>query len=85
MNLSEFACKTITFVPMLRRNVWLPSAEDVVIQKIRWGRSKDLDDARDVFAVQGPEMLDMIYIRNWCAAHGTTERLETIIESLPPL
>lgn len=83
--ISEFARRTITFVPMLNRNVWLPSAEDVVIQRIRWGRSKDLDDARDVLAVQGPETLDMTYIRNWCATHGTTQRLETIIESLPPI
>ncbi|MEO5713619.1 MAG: hypothetical protein ABIT37_09020 [Luteolibacter sp.] len=82
---SEFARKIIAFVPMLNRNVWLPSAEDVVIQKIRWGRSKDLDDARDVLAVQGPETVDMAYIRSWCAIHRTTQRLETIIESLPPI
>jgi len=43
------------------------------------------DDARDVLAVQGPETLDMTYIESWCATHGTTERLATIIESLPPL
>ncbi len=46
---------------------------------------KDLDDARDVLAVQGPETLDMIYVRNWCSAHGTTERLETSLDSPPPL
>jgi len=58
---------------------------DIITQKIRWGRSKDLDDARDVLAVQGPETLDMTYIRNWCSIHGTTRRLETILASLPPL
>ncbi len=82
---SEFTRRTISFVPILNRNVWLPTAEDVVIRKIRWGRSKDPDDARDVLAVQGPETLDTLYIEKWCAIHGTTQRLETIIESLPPI
>jgi hypothetical protein len=45
----------------------------------------DLDDARDVLAVQGPETLDMPYIENWCATHGTSERLRDIITSLPEL
>lgn len=83
--ISEFSRKGRKFVPAVNREVWLPSPEDVITQKIRWGRSKDLDDARDVLAVQGPETLDMTYIRNWCSTHGTTERLETILASLPLL
>jgi hypothetical protein len=47
---------------MLGRTTWLPTAEDVVVQKLRWGRPKDLEDARDVLAVQGTESLDMAYI-----------------------
>lgn len=82
---SEFSRKIKTYVPMLSRDLWLQTAEDLVVQKIRWGRSKDLDDARDVLAVQGPETLDMAYIKNWCSTHGTSERLETILESLPQL
>jgi hypothetical protein len=82
---SEFARRGHKFVAPLNRKIWLPTAEDVVVQKIRWGRSKDLDDARDVLAVQGPETLDMTYIKNWCSTHGTSERLETILESLPQL
>ena len=69
----------------LGRDIWLPTAEDVVVLKIRWGRSKDLDDARDVLAVQGPESLDMHYIENWCATHGTSTRRRDILDSLPPL
>src|SRR5262245_51024206 len=61
---------------MLGRATWLPTPEDVVVQKLRWGRNKDLDDARDVLAVQGPETLDMGYIRRWCAEHSTAERLK---------
>lgn len=81
----QFGRRQRFFSKALQREVYLPTAEDIVTQKIRWGRSKDLDDARDVLAVQGPETLDMDYIRNWCSAHDTTGRLETILTSLPPL
>jgi hypothetical protein len=83
--LSEFSRRERRFVPLLEREIWLPTAEDIIVQKIRWGRPKDLDDARDVLAVQGPETLDMPYIENWCATHGTSERLKDIIASLPEL
>ncbi len=56
-----------------------------MVQKLRWGRSKDLDDARDVLAVQGPESLDMAYIEKWCAQHGTTGRLKAALAGIPPL
>ncbi len=54
----------------------------VVITKLRWGRhanrSKDLDDARNVLAVRQGD-LDMAYIRNWCAGHGTTAILDRLL------
>ncbi len=81
----EFRRRRQVFVPMLGRSTWLPTAEDVIVQKLRWGRNKDLDDARDVLAVQGPESLDMGYIRDWCAQHGTTEHLEAALAGIPPL
>lgn len=83
--LSEFARRQEVFVPLLGRATWLPTPEDVVVQKLRWGRNKDLDDARDVLAVQGPESLDMAYIEKWCAQHGTTERLKAALAGIPPL
>lgn len=82
---SEFSRRQQIFVPMLGRSTWLPTPEDVVVQKLRWGRNKDLDDARDVLAVQGPETLDMTYIEKWCAQHGTSERLRSVLASIPPL
>lgn len=69
----------------LSRSIWLPTAEDVIVQKLRWGRPKDLEDARDVTAVQGPETLDTGYIEGWCSEHGTTARWTSLLESLPPL
>lgn len=83
--LSQFQRRKRLYSGQLQHEIWIPTAEDVVVQKIRWGRSKDLDDVRDVLAVQGPESLDMDYVTNWCATHGTTERLSAILESLPPL
>lgn len=81
----EFRRRQQVFVPMLGRSTWLPTPEDVIVQKLRWGRSKDLDDARDVLAVQGPETLDMAYVESWCARHGTTARLEAALAGIPPM
>ena len=83
--ISQFRRKRQYHSPTLDRTVWLPTAEDVIVQKLRWGRNKDLDDARDVLAVQGPETLDMDYIERWCADHGTTARLHAALAAIPPL
>lgn len=83
--LSQFARKRQLFSKQINRSTWLPTPEDVVVQKLRWGRSKDLDDARDVLAVQGTESLDMAYIESWCAQHGTTDRLKSALAGIPPL
>jgi hypothetical protein len=82
---SEFSRRHRVFVPFLQCETWLPTPEDVVVQKLRWSRNKDLDDARDVLAVQGPETLDMEYIEGWCARHNTLDRLQTALDGIPPL
>jgi len=69
----------------INRSTWLPTPEDVIVQKLRWGRVKDLEDARDVLAVQGPESLDMAYVERWCEAHGTLDRLHAALAEIPPL
>lgn len=71
-----------TVVPDLDRHVWLPSPEDVVITKLRWFRSKDLEDVKDVVGVQG-NRLDWPYIESWCAKHGTLGRLAAVREAVP--
>jgi hypothetical protein len=81
---SRFGRRRLEFSAQLNRNIWLPTPEDIVVQKLRWARSKDIDDARDVLAVQTLDKLDMPYIERWCAEHGTTERLRAVIESIPP-
>lgn len=59
-------------------NVSLPTAGDVIIQKLRWSREakrpKDFSDAVAVMQVQG-KSLDWPYIEHWCSAHGTLDVL----------
>lgn len=81
----QFNRRRLIIPEQLNRSTWLPTAEDVVVQKLRWGRVKDLEDARDVLAVQGPESLDMDYIEQWCERHGTRERLRKALAEIPPL
>jgi hypothetical protein len=82
----RFSRRRAEWSGQLKRNVFLPTAEDVIVQKLRWGRPKDLEDARDVLAVQTPARLDMSYITHWCNIHETAGLLRSIlneIESLP--
>jgi hypothetical protein len=64
---------------LLGKEAWLPTAEDVVIQKLRWckgaRRGKDFDDAVAVMGVQGEKSLDWPYIEHWCALHDTLDAL----------
>ncbi len=64
---------------LLARDAWLPTPEDVVVQKLRWcegaRRTKDFEDAVAVLAVQGEGNFDWPYIEKWCAEHGTLEVL----------
>ncbi len=54
--------------------VYLPSPEDVIVQKLRWSaaakRPKDFSDVVAVMQVQG-NRLDWAYIEKWCGEHGT--------------
>lgn len=74
--------------PFLGRMSYLQTAEDVVVQKLRWSkegrRRKDVEDARSVIAVSGSR-LDWPYIHGWCERHGTRALLDEIRNSIPPL
>jgi hypothetical protein len=70
------------------REASVPTAEDVVVIKVRWAflakRIKDVDDARNVIAVQG-DCLDWDYIHSWCDRHGSRALLDEIRKSIPPI
>ena len=65
--------------------IQIPTAEDVIITKLRWSRhgsrQKDIDDVRGVLAVQGTQ-LDFDYVRAWTEKHGTLAILERLLSEL---
>jgi hypothetical protein len=66
------------------RRLWFATAEDVIVTKLRWARTKDKDDARDVMSVQRGK-LDWPYIEEWCRRHGSLELMEEIRRSVPEI
>lgn len=69
-------------------NAYLPTAEDVIVQKLRWSRAgkraKDFADVVAVLQVQDPLRLDWPYIEAWCAKHQTLDLLaEAKTEAAP--
>lgn len=80
----RFRRRVRQFLTDLNMETWIPRAEDMIIQKLRWFRPKDQDDLVNIIAVQA-EALDWPYIEQWCDRHGTRERLEQIRASIPPL
>lgn len=64
------------------RKVWLPTAEDVIVMKLRWARAKDKDDVREVMSVQRAT-LDWKYIEEWCVKHGSLKLMNSIRATLP--
>lgn len=75
-------------VETVGRRVYVPSPEDVVVTKLRWSqrgkRRKDMDDVRNVLAVQR-DHLDWQYVEHWCDQHGTRQLLDDLRRSLPPI
>ena len=82
--LSDDAHDRMRFDRRIRQTIFpsvavsLPTAEDVIIQKLRWSRGakrpKDFADTVAVMQVQG-KSLDWPYIEHWCAQHDTLEVL----------
>jgi hypothetical protein len=74
-------------ISILDHQTWLPTVEDVIIMKLRWvghgPRNKDIDDVRNVIAVQG-DRIDWDYVHSWCDRHGTRQHLDDIRNSLAP-
>lgn len=60
------------------------SAEDVIVSKLRWFRTKDIDDIRDVIAAKS-NSLDWNYIHHWTAIHGTRQKFDQIRASVPKI
>ena len=74
-------------VALMGRAAMVASVEDMIVTKLRWAasgrRPKDVDDIRNMIAVQGSR-LDWPYIRRWTAVHETQELLEQIRATVGP-
>jgi len=71
-------------VDVAGQSVWFPTPEDVIVMKLRWARSKDKDDVKDVMSVQRGN-LDWNYIEEWCKKHRTFALMEEIRNSVPEI
>ena len=60
---------------------WVATAEDLIVQKLRWHREKDVTDIRGILLLQA-DALDFSYIEQWCERHGTLERFHEIRRSV---
>ena len=80
----RFRRRTRAGLAELKVETWIPTAEDMVIQKVRWNRDKDRDDVKNIIGVQG-DALDWPYIERWCATHGTSARLAELRAAVPPV
>ena len=69
--------RTRKLVTVAGREVWFPRAEDVIVMKLRWCRTKDKEDVKAVMFVQRGK-LDWEYIENWCRQHGTLAKLHEL-------
>lgn len=73
---------------LLGRTVYAATAEDIIINKLRWSRlarrRKDVEDVQNIIAVRAPE-LDWDYIHTWCDRHGTRAILDEIRHAIPPM
>jgi len=67
--------------------VAVPTAEDVIINKLRWwktaARRKDFDDVRNVLAVQSAA-IDRDYLLQWCERLKLLDEFRAVERTLPP-
>jgi hypothetical protein len=67
--------------------VWVASAEDVIVSKLQWARAggseRQLRDVAGVVAVQG-DSLDRGYVESWVKRLGVEDLWRQVLDELPP-
>ena len=61
------------------RYIWFPSAEDLILLKLRAGRPTDFDDVLGIFQRVG-DALDLRYLSGWARRLGLIEELNYVID-----
>jgi len=62
----------------LGHRLWVPAAEDLLLQKLKTGRPRDFEDAASIVTRQHLH-LDKRYLRRWARQLGVTEELQYLI------
>ena len=69
-------------VQLLRERAWIATAEDIILQKLRWDSltpsQQQVADAAGVVAVQSGH-LDRIYLQRWANELGINENLNRLL------
>ncbi len=63
--------------------IWFPSAEDLILLKLRAGRHTDFDDVVGIFERVGEE-LDLRYLSRWARRLGIVEELNYVVDRSHP-
>jgi len=61
-------------IVLFGKQVWIPTVEDVIIQKLIWDRPKDRDDVAGVIEASR-KSLDEDYLQFWASRLGLTDAL----------
>jgi hypothetical protein len=62
-------------------NMWVASAEDLILLKLVASRRRDLVDVADILFMQG--QLDETYMRKWAKTLGVADALESALADPP--
>ncbi len=75
-------------VPVAGVDVWVASAEDVIVSKLVWARTgsseRQLRDVAGVVAVQG-DALDRAYVETWAQRLGVEKLWRKVLDGMPPV
>ncbi|RIK88632.1 MAG: hypothetical protein DCC67_00395 [Planctomycetota bacterium] len=80
--LQDEILRRAVLMPFGQRQIWVTTAEDMILIKLAFHRAKDLQDVRGMFWVQRGQ-LDLDYLRRWSTmthADSTQRELEDLIE-----
>ena len=71
-------------VNLLGRKIWIPTPEDVIVQKMIWNRPKDREDVLGVIAANRMS-LDRDYLNHWCGELGVRDAFDELWTASPDL